>query len=50
MLQTVAQGVVDVLGFQVAVINSVDAYGYVEAWRSPATRTPAGRCATAACR
>jgi signal transduction histidine kinase len=31
VLQTVAQGVVDVLGFQVAVINAVDSYGFVEA-------------------
>ena len=31
VLQTVAQGVVDVLCFQVAVINTVDAYGFVEA-------------------
>src|SRR5687767_13545580 len=31
VLQTAAQGVVDVLGFQVAVINFVDPYGYVEA-------------------
>jgi signal transduction histidine kinase len=31
VLQTAAQGVVDVLGFQVAVINAVDAFGYVEA-------------------
>ena len=31
VLQTAAQGVVDVLGFRVAVINTVDEYGYVEA-------------------
>jgi signal transduction histidine kinase len=31
VLNTTAQGVVDVLGFQVAVINIVDPYGYVEA-------------------
>ncbi len=31
VLQTVAQGVVDVLGFHVAVINTIDAYDFVEA-------------------
>ena len=31
VLKTTAQGVVDVLGFQVAVINAVDPYGFVEA-------------------
>jgi signal transduction histidine kinase len=31
VLQTVAQGVVDVLGFEVSVINCIDAYEYVEA-------------------
>ncbi|HET6562930.1 MAG TPA: ATP-binding protein [Marmoricola sp.] len=31
VLNTTAQGVVDVLGFQVAVINIVDPYGFVEA-------------------
>ena len=31
VLNTTAQGVVDVLGFQVAVINTVDPYGFVEA-------------------
>ena len=31
VLQTAAQGVVDVLGFQVAVINVLDSHGYVEA-------------------
>ncbi len=31
VLQTAAQGVVDVLGFRVAVINVVDAHDYVEA-------------------
>jgi signal transduction histidine kinase len=31
VLHTTAQGVVDVLGFQVAVINTVDPYGFVEA-------------------
>jgi signal transduction histidine kinase len=31
VLQTAAQGVVDVLGFQVAVVDVLDAYGYVEA-------------------
>lgn len=30
VLQTVAQGVVDVLGFEVSVINVLDAYGYLE--------------------
>ncbi|CAA9396139.1 MAG: hypothetical protein AVDCRST_MAG47-3146 [uncultured Nocardioidaceae bacterium] len=31
VLQTAVQGVVDVLGFRVAVINAVDAHGFVEA-------------------
>lgn len=31
VLQTAVQGVVDVLGFQVAVINVLDSHGYVEA-------------------
>ena len=31
VLQTAAQGVVDVLGFRVAVVNAVDAFGHVEA-------------------
>lgn len=31
VLQTTAQGVVEVLGFEVAVIDVVDAYGFVEA-------------------
>ena len=31
VLQTAAQGVVDVLGFQVAVIDCLDPFGYVEA-------------------
>ncbi len=31
VLNTTARGVVDVLGFQVAVINTVDPYGFVEA-------------------